>query len=74
MLFDLPLKDMTLNEKFMAIETIWDDINHSENNFHSPAWHEQVLKERDARIVSGKDELLDWNFAKEKLRETSKCR
>ena len=28
MLFTLPLKEMSLHEKLMAIETIWDDLCH----------------------------------------------
>jgi len=29
----LPLKDMSLNEKFIAIEMIWDDICHNSSDF-----------------------------------------
>ena len=68
MIATLPLKEMNLSEKFMAIEMIWDDIVHNSANFPSPEWHGDVLKERDAKIKSGEDKLIDWNLAKEQLR------
>lgn len=49
MLAKLPLKEMSLEEKFLAIETIWEDIVHNSPDFPSPSWHEGVLKERDEK-------------------------
>ena len=72
MLATLPLKEMDLSEKFMAIEMIWDDISHTSNDFTAPSWHEDVLRDRDAKIASGEDKLLDWDLAKQKLRDPSK--
>jgi hypothetical protein len=66
----LPLKDMSLNEKFMAIEMIWDDICHRSADFPSPAWHETVLEERDEKIASGEDKLIDWEVAKKQMRNS----
>ena len=68
----LPLKDMSLNEKFMAIEMIWDDICHNSADFPSPAWHETILKERDEKIASGEDKLIDWEVAKKQMRNSIK--
>ncbi len=70
MLATLPLEDMSLDEKFMTIEMIWDDICHHSADFPSPSWHETVLKERDARIASGEDKLLDWEEAKQMMRRS----
>lgn len=64
MMITLPLNDMSLNEKFMVMEMIWDDICRNSANFPSPAWHETILKERDEKIASGEDELIDWDAAK----------
>ena len=63
MIATLPLKEMNLSEKFMAIEMIWDDIIHNSANFPSPEWHADVLKERDAKIKYWEDKLIDWNLA-----------
>ena len=68
MLATLPLKEMTLEEKFMTIETVWDDIIHNSPDFPSPSWHKNILDERDAKIASGEDKLIDWECAKKKMR------
>jgi hypothetical protein len=67
MLTNLPLEEMSLEEKFMTMEKIWDDIIHNSPNFPSPSWHKNILDERDANIASGEDELIDWETAKEQL-------
>ncbi len=72
MLFTLPLKEMSLHEKLMAIETIWDDISHSAAKLPSPDWHEDVLKERERNIKSGSDKLINWDEAKQELRSRTK--
>lgn len=70
MMKSLPLDDMSLNEKLMAIEMIWDDICHSSINIPSPAWHGKVLNERDEKIASGEDDLMEWELAKKQLRKS----
>ena len=72
MLAKLPLKEMSLEEKFITIETLWDDIIHNSPEFSSPAWHEKVLKERDTKIETGEDKLIDWEKAKVSLRDSFK--
>jgi hypothetical protein len=72
MLATLPLKNMSLEEKFFTIETVWDDIVHNSSDFQSPAWHKDILEERDARLESGKDSLIDWETAKNSLRNSLK--
>ena len=72
MLAKLPLEEMTLEEKFITIETIWEDIVLSSPDFPSPAWHEEVLKERENLLKTGEEKLLDWESAKESLRNSLK--
>jgi hypothetical protein len=66
----LNLKDMTTEEKLQAMELLWDDICRNIPNFSSPAWHENVLKEREKRLKEGKEKLLDWNQAKKDIRDS----
>jgi len=68
----LPLKEMTLGEKFQTIELVWDDICRNSPDFKSPAWHKDVLEERDRKIASGEDKLIDWEDAKTALRASLK--
>ena len=72
MALTLPLRDMSLNEKFMAIEMIWDDICHNSADFPSPAWHEAIIEERDKKIATGEDKLIDWEVAKKQMKKSIK--
>ena len=58
----LPLDKMTVAEKLQAMEELWADLSRDEN-FESPAWHQDVLQER-----AGQKSFVDWETAKEQLR------
>jgi hypothetical protein len=65
----LPLDRMTTAEKLRAMEAIWADLTRNADSFESPAWHAEVLREREQRIAEGKETFLDWDEAKRQLRE-----
>jgi hypothetical protein len=60
---------MTTAEKLRALETLWADLCRDESSVPSPAWHEKVLQEREARFRSGEERPIDWESAKRMLRE-----
>ena len=64
----LPLKTMTVEEKLQAMESLWDDLCTHAESMASPAWHEDVLGERDTRQKRGDDESEDWEAAKRDIR------
>ncbi len=68
----LPLDQMTLAEKLRVMETLWADLSRNEHEFESPAWHEEVLKEREERVRSGQETFIDWETAKKQLRDRLK--
>lgn len=68
----LPLDQMTLAEKLRLMEALWSDLSRNERRLDSPAWHEQVLKERDERVRSGQETFVDWESAKQQLRDRLK--
>lgn len=65
----LPLDQMTTEEKLRVMEDLWADLTRNEQEFQSPAWHEQVLKERAERVRSGQEAFIDWETAKKQLRD-----
>ena len=65
----LPLDQMTTAEKLRAMEALWADLSRNADSFESPAWHADVLRERDQRIAEGKEPSIEWEVAKRKLRE-----
>jgi hypothetical protein len=66
----LNLGEMTIEEKLKAMEMLWDDICRSVPDFSSPSWHGNVLKEREQRIRDGKEKFLNWDQAKEDIRDS----
>ena len=64
----LSLETMSVEEKLLAMESLWDDLCGKAELMSSPAWHEEVLNERDATLQRGDDELEDWEVAKRNLR------
>ena len=65
----LPLDQMTTEEKLRAMEVLWADLTRKADSFESPAWHGDVLRERDQRVAEGKESFIDWDEAKRQLRE-----
>jgi putative addiction module component (TIGR02574 family) len=65
---DLPLSDLTVSEKLDLLETIWADLSQDEGALESPAWHEAILKDREAAFETGKTTASDWEEAKERIR------
>lgn len=65
----LPLDQMSTAEKLRVMEELWADLSRREADVPSPAWHEEVLREREASIRSGQERFMDWQTAKEQLRD-----
>ena len=62
------IERMSRVEKLQAMEAIWEDLSHAESEVESPAWHEAVLKETEARVAAGQERIADWEIAKQELR------
>jgi hypothetical protein len=66
------LKTMTVPEKLRLMEVLWADLSRDDEQIQSPRWHEDVLQERAARVKSGKETFMDWQTAKQELRDRLK--
>ena len=60
---------MTQAEKLQLMEVLWDDLTRDEETLESPAWHREELRERDRRLETGEDQLLDWEEVKTLIRQ-----
>jgi len=63
---------MTIAEKLRVMETLWNDLTRDKEQFESPEWHGEVLRERAARVKQGKESFVDWEAAKNQLRNRVK--
>lgn len=50
------------------MEKIWADLTKDEDSIEIPDWHIRELKETEKRIKEGKEYFLDWESAKEAIR------
>jgi len=68
----LPIGRMSREDKLRAMEALWADLSRNEREIESPVWHEQVLREREQRVRSGQESFIDWETAKQQLRDRLK--
>ena len=46
MAVDLPLAEMSHDEKLLAMELLWADLSQTPERLSSPEWHGEVLRQR----------------------------
>ncbi len=68
----LPLDRMTKEEKLRVMEALWSDLSRDETSVASPTWHGDVLRERTEAVKSGAEAFVDWETAKQQLRDRRK--
>ncbi|MCP4552960.1 MAG: addiction module protein [Bacteroidetes bacterium] len=64
----LPLNKMTITEKLVAMNQIWDDLMRSPDDIPSPEWHNEVLSARARRVKNGEAHFKDFESVKSELR------
>ena len=65
----LHLKEMTLQEKLAAMESLWEVLARTPEAVESPAWHKDILDERRQRLAEGESRFIDWETAKAEIRK-----
>ena len=65
---NLPLSEMSVEEKLQAMEAIWADLSREPDRIESPPWHKEVLEETERRVGSGEATFSDWEKAKISIR------
>ncbi|MGB0495919.1 MAG: addiction module protein [Kangiellaceae bacterium] len=59
-------------EKIKVMEFLWEEITLDNSSYISPSWHEKVLKETEVKVEEGSEKMIDWNEAKQSLRNEFK--
>ena len=62
------LRQLPRSEKLKLMETLWEELSRPEDEFVSPAWHAEELAATEQRLAEGKEQVLDWDTAKQSLR------
>ncbi len=68
-----PISKFTFAQKLNLMETIWDELTRDDKKLESPNWHEEVLRDREAAMKTGKASVSDWEEAKTRIRRNVSC-
>jgi hypothetical protein len=63
------IENLTRSEKLRMMEALWDNLVHDKTVLASPAWHGDALKEAESILASGQADFVDWETAKQRLRD-----
>ncbi len=65
----LSIDKMTVSEKLLAMEQLWDDLCRRAEPMQSPDWHGDVLMAREEQVQYGKSQFSDWQEAKKRIQD-----
>ena len=63
----LPLNKMTINEKLVMMNQIWEDLMRNSDDIPSPEWHSAILSARSKRVQNGKAQFKNLDTVKSEL-------
>jgi len=66
---DVPIAQLSFTQKLDLMEMLWADMAGNEKNLASPAWHGEILNEREAALHAGKETVSSWEEAKERIKK-----
>ena len=65
------IEQMSLEERLRVMELLWTSLVRTPESVPSPAWHDEVLAERLAKIERGQGEFLTIAEVKAQLQRTT---
>lgn len=65
----LPIETLSLAEKLILMERLWEDLSRRPADIPTPDWHGDVLAKRVAAVREGKTSFVAWDDAKKRLAE-----
>lgn len=66
---NLSTDGMSVAEKLVLMERLWDDLSRRPEDVPLPQWHGDVLAERMRAVREGRSNFVPWDEAKRRLRE-----
>jgi len=62
------LKNLSKSDRLQAMEAIWDSLLYEDDDLPSPKWHENILRERKAKISEGTAKFISLSELKSRTR------
>jgi putative addiction module component (TIGR02574 family) len=69
---NIPIDQMTVNEKLEAISLIWDSLGDTPDQIPVPDWQRSELERRSNRLDSGESAVSDWDDAEKRFDQLGK--
>lgn len=66
------VRQLPRSEKLRLMEALWEELSRPDSAYESPAWHAKELAETERRLAEGKEQVMEWETAKKKLRSKLK--
>ena len=66
---ELPIENLSLAEKLLLMERLWEDLSRRPSDVPSPEWHGAILAERQTAVREGRTKFVDWDIAKQRLQD-----
>ncbi|HMB96958.1 MAG TPA: addiction module protein [Balneolaceae bacterium] len=65
------IKNLTLQEKLLLMEVLWEDLSGVEDQLEISDWHKEILDDREEKIRAGEARFIDWETAKKEIRDAT---
>jgi hypothetical protein len=65
----IPIDNLSVADKIVLMERLWDDLSRCPADVAPPGWHGNVLDKRRDAVLAGSAAFVDWDSAKQRLRE-----
>jgi hypothetical protein len=69
MITETDIRQLPKQEKLRVMAMIWEDLSRDDSELDSPPWHAAELASTERRFADGEEEPINWNTAKETLRQ-----
>lgn len=66
------IEEMTPGQRVELMEALWKAMSRKPEEIESPDWHREVLEERRKAVENGEVEYIDWEVAKQQIRNRIK--
>lgn len=63
-------ESLTRLDKLRLIEQFWEELVREPESIDSPPWHAEALAEAEHAVADGQAEFIDWDQAKDRLRQS----
>lgn len=69
MIAQADIRKMPLSQKLALFETLWTELSSEPEHVEIPQWHKDILDERLQAAERGEVEVIDWEIAKDQIRD-----